>query len=179
MLKEVKYLEEQDQRAYDLFSRYNLSVSSVKYSRGHDGDCMNANLKIGSKIVGHVWDDSWGGGYDYQGEKVGEFLAILDKISEELGPRQSKFGGEYKIDHDILVYLLIKYTQEKRDTKKKTVVYLTKQDPAKTDRGIERPAEYTYSIPFNELTMPQIMKVFGDLEEKGYKYMEVVNKRFA
>jgi len=44
-IEEVSFLEGTDKEVLQLCKAYKLSVSSVKYSRGHDADCMEANLK--------------------------------------------------------------------------------------------------------------------------------------
>lgn len=109
------------------------NVKAVKYSAGHDGDCMQCNLYIGKKKIASVWDDSYGGGFQYSDRNEKEFKIFLAHVRNQ--PQwESEFTDDKKFDmtDDIYVSNLItqfeKEKEEKRRIKlyEKAIVVLTK-----------------------------------------------------
>jgi hypothetical protein len=91
MLK-TNFTEQPELQMLELLNYAKLSVSSVKYFKGHDGDCMSCNVKLNNKIVGTCFDDSYGGEFIFEDKneniKVEQFTSILESIAEN-GPKSS------------------------------------------------------------------------------------------
>jgi len=83
-IKKTSFTKQRDLDVLKLCQERNLSVSSVKYSRGHDADCMECNLKVGKKIVGTAWDDSWGGYLDIKDKSATVSVAEFEKLVAEV-----------------------------------------------------------------------------------------------
>jgi hypothetical protein len=178
-IKEVSFEDTLDKEVLQLCKDRNLSVSSVKYSRGHDGDCMNCNLKIGSKIVGTAWDDSWNGGLDVRdksasvrvqgfNEQIQEIMSIAPKYtSKSLGIENMSYS------YDMIIDTMVKEFEVLKDCKKKCLVMGTKieADNARVDT-------FTFNVPFDN-TPKQTEQIKSQMAKDGYVTIEIVNKRFV
>lgn len=170
MIKEISFLSPEDKKVLELCREAKLSVSGVKYSRGHDGDCMEANLKVGSRIKGHVWDDSWGGDFDYQGAEVGQFLTRLEEVIAK-APTYKFRDMEMTYNADIVVDLLVKQAEDMKSCKKKIIV-----------SGCKIPVEengLVQSFQYNVAYDPKHDgKIKQDMINEGFVQYEIINKRF-
>ncbi len=177
-MKEIVFISERDLDICKAFDEEKLSVTSVKYSKGHDADCMKANLKIGSKIVGTVWDDSWGGDFEYDGKEVKKFEVALNRIIKKY-PSFVYRNIVIEYDHDVLISLLIDYTKEKRDCKNKTLVRISK-NPFDVNQNLAFGIKsYSYPVQYSTLQEDNILNDFKEEEKEGFKYIEIVNKRYV
>jgi len=178
-IKEVSFEDKLDRQVLGMCNEANLSVSSVKYHRGHDADAMDCNLKIGSKIVGYCIDDSWGGGFDIQDKsatvKVEPFNKAIQGIMAKAPKYTSKSLGieNMSYSYDMVLETMIRNADIVKDCKKKVLVKATKivSDNARVDT-------FTFNIPFNG-TESQTLQVAKAMEKDGYVQFEIVNKRLV
>lgn len=168
MNTEKSFLSKEDIEILELCKKEKLSVSKVQYSRGHDGDCMNADLKVGTKKTGFIFDDSWGGGYDYKGKDIYVFLEKLDKIISSLSSIKLNDEDIIPYTRDTIVYLLIEDFELRKLCKKKSVVLVKDKE-----NSIEKTFQYNAVFDVNmEKHIHNDMK-----QDKPFQY-EIVNKRF-
>ncbi len=92
----------------------NYNVRAVKFSRGHDGDCMQCDLYNGKKKIAQVWDDSWGGDFQYTWFDEGE-KAEFDKYVKSLG-KVSGYNFDY--DADMVVEEFVQKVVEEKERKR-------------------------------------------------------------
>jgi len=111
------------------------TVKAVKFSPGHDSCCMNCNLYHGKKKIASVWDDSYGGGYQYTWVSDEEEKEFLNHVKSQ--PQwESEFtkGKKFNMTNDIYIHRLIKQVEKEKEEKKriklyeKAIVVMTKDD---------------------------------------------------
>ena len=95
------------------------NVKAVKYSRGHDGDCMQCDLYNGKKKIAQVWDDSWGGDFQYtwldkkEEQLFNVFISTLGKVKD------TGFKNlDDKLDYSVDIYineLVLQVTAKKEE----------------------------------------------------------------
>lgn len=94
----------------------NYSVKAIKFSRGHDGDAMQCDLYNGKKKIAEVWDDSWGGEYQYTWVDKNEkepFLSYVKSLGQV--PNHT-----FSYDADIVVAELVdKVVAQKEEQNRK------------------------------------------------------------
>jgi len=176
-MKKTSWITPLDLEIMKMFDAHKLSVSSVKYSRGHDADSMEANLKVGTKIVGTVWDDSWGGENQYDGKNVNEFLSLLDIIIKEAGP-YTFLGSTTDHSYDTLMELLIAHTKNKRDCKNKTVILIGKTEPTEDNNSLWGTKTYTYKTKYDPKQDTFLLNDFSHEEKQGFNFIEILNQRY-
>jgi hypothetical protein len=99
----------------------NYNVKSIKYSRGHDADCMQCDLYNGKKKIAQVWDDSWGGDFQYTWLDKNEEQMFYDFIST-LGKIKDTGFKDIELDYSADLYvneLVVKVTKEKEEKQRK------------------------------------------------------------
>jgi len=174
-IKEVKYLQPYEEEMLEKCKEAGLSVGSVSYGAGHDGPSVTYTLKIKSRIKGIAWDDSWGGGFDYQDKPNGktgdikQVLVIMDEIIEKSKP-YSYSGMEMTWSYDTIVSLLGIQNEDMKICKKKTMIRTSKE----SNQSKYAATVFTYPMPYSEEHDEFIKK---DLEKDGYLEYEIVNKR--
>jgi len=178
-IKEVSFEDKIDKQVLGMCKEANLSVSSVKYHRGHDGDGLNCNLKIGNKIVGTLYDDSWGGGFVTRDKSATVKVEPFDKAIQDIMAKAPKYTSKslgienMSYSYDMIVNTMIKDFDIRKDCKKKVLVKATKiiDKNAKIDT-------FTFNIPFDG-SEAQTLQVAKVMEKDGYVQFEIVNKRLV
>ena len=169
MTKAIKFLDKTEIKVLELCETNKISISGVKYSRGHDADAMEANVKVGNSIKGYVYDDSWGGDLEFGGKEINRFTDKLNDVISK-APKYTFLGTEMEYCSDTVVSLLIKDAEFKKDCKKKIVVLCRKstKDNARVDT-------FEYNVKYQ----PKFDKnVLVDMKKEGYVEYEIVNKRY-
>ncbi len=177
-IKKVSFENKDDKIVLAMCNEAKLSVSSVKYSGGHDGDCMNCNIKVGAKIVGTIWDDSYGGGFDVQDKsqtiKADGFNKAVQGIMEK-APLVSfdLFPKGMSYSYDMVVDTMITDFNIRKDCKKKILVKGTKieHENARVD-------ELLFNVPFDG-SESQKSQVRKQMTKQGYITYEIVNERLV
>jgi len=92
------------------------SVKTVKFMKGHDAQSMECALYCDGKKVATVWDDSWGGGFQYTWVKnvEEEFKAFAKTFT--VPSEWSKDGLTYNMD--IVVDILVTRFQIEKEAQK-------------------------------------------------------------
>ena len=178
-IKEVSFEDKLDREVLGLCVEANLSVSSVVYHRGHDADGLNCNLKIGKKIVGTLYDDSWGGGFMTRDKSATVKVEPFDKAVQGIMAKAPKYTSKslgienMSYSYDMIVDTMIKDFDIRKDCKKKVLVKATKviSDNARVDT-------FTFNIPFNG-SEAQTLQVATAMQKDGYAQFEIVNKRLV
>jgi hypothetical protein len=178
-IKSTKFEEQRDIDVLKLCQERKLSVSSVKYSRGHDGDCMNCNLKVGTKIVGTAWDDSWGGYLDIKDKSSTVSVAEFEKLVAEVVALSPSYtltdNSEFTLDWciDSVIDVMINHEVVRKDCAKKTVVMGTMiiDENARKDTFI-------YSVKYDQ-SANLIKQIEKQMSDKGYVQYEILNDRLV
>ena len=177
-INEVSFENKDDKIVLGYCKEANLSVSSVKYSGGHDGDCINCNLKIGSKIVGTLWDDSWGGGFDTRDKSATVKVAPFDKAVQSIMKKAplvsfDLFPKGMSYSYDMVVDTMIKDFDIRKDCKKKTLVMATKI----VDKNA-RVDTFTFNVAYDGREALD-KHIATQMQKDGYVQYEIVNKRLV
>jgi len=176
-IKEVKYLQPYEEEILEKCKEVSLSVGSVSYGAGHDGPSVTYTLKIKSRIKGIAWDDSWGGGFDYQDKpsgKSGDIKLVLD-IMDEIIKKSKPYtysGMKMTWNYDTIVSLLGMQTEDMKICKKKTMIRTSKAK----NQSQYTATTFTYPRPYSKEHEEFIKK---DLQKDGYIEYEIVNKRMV
>jgi len=186
MIKETKFITENDLKILKLAKKAKLNVSSIKYSKGHDADCMSLNLKIGNKIKALVWDDSWGGGFEYQihksQEDLDEVMNVINSIIKEVGTYTYR-NLEIEYSADIIIDILIQNLNLEKKCKSKTIVQAIISDSTElefdeSNRHKLSLSSFTYNVPFGDKRLSE-EKIKADFEKDNFTHFEIINKRFG
>lgn len=97
------------------------SVKGVKFMPGHDAPAMSCSLYRDGKRVATVFDDSWGGGYQYRW-LVGD-LKDFDAFSTAFVVESKQFKDGLPYDADCVVDILVNAFEDAKRYKK---LYKTK-----------------------------------------------------
>jgi hypothetical protein len=174
-IKKVSFQDESDKIVLGYCNQAKLSVSGVKYGAGHDGSSMECNLKIGNRIVGILWDDSWGGGYNIQDKsatvKVNDFNNSINDIMTK-APKTSfdLFPEGMTYSYDMVVGTMIEDFNLRKDCKKKTIIKATK-----IDKGKVHELNLNCAYDGTEALDNHIENI---LSKDGFIEFEIINKRF-
>ena len=189
-IKKTEFQSKEDKAVLDLCKEHSLSVSSVKYHGGHDGDGMNCNLKVGKKIVGSCYDDSWGGGFQIRdksqtikadgfNKSVQEIMAKspfyqstipISKSDKGRSAVETEFKS-FQYSYDMIVDLMVQAESIRKDCAKKILVKGTKID---SDNALVD--SLLFNVPYNG-TEQQKLKVATQMEKQGYITYEIINER--
>ena len=178
-IKVVSFEDKTDKIVLALCNEAKLSVSSVKYHGGHDGDGLNCNLKIGSKIVGTCYDDSYGGGFDTRDKSATVKVEPFDKAVQGIMAKAPKYTSKslgiknMSYSYDMVIDTMIKDFDIRKDCKNKTLVMATKivDENARVDT-------FTFNIAYNGSEKLD-NHVAAQMQKDGYVQYEIVNKRLA
>jgi len=152
------------------------SVKGVKFMKGHDADAMSCTLYYKGKRVASVFDDSWGGQFQYEAfsqkqlkdhrEKMDLFgkFARQFKVPSEYQPKGMKYNVDIVVD--ILVNDFEETKQLKRRCKTKTLV-------STPDCGEGQ--FYVYDIKWNIYNADQFVQHLDKRFPDGYT---IINERF-
>lgn len=151
--------------AKDKIIKSGYSVKNVKTMPGHDGPAMSCTLYKDGKRVATVFDDSWGGGYQYDYLKnCKKFENNLLKFSESMYVK-TKHGFDITYNPDCVIDVLVEEFQINKQYKKwckKSTCFRLKGDKD----GVWR----TINAQFNDDVKNFIAKKYGD------KVVEILNE---
>ena len=178
-IKKVSFEDEFDKQVLQLCKDRNLSVSGVKHFNGHDGQGMECNLKIGTKIVATAYDNGWGGGLEIRDKsqtvKQDDFNKHIQDIMTIAPKYTSKSLGieNLSYSYDMVVDTMVKDFEFRKDCKKKCLVMATKieADNARVDT-------FTFNVAFDG-TQAQQDQIKKQMANDGYVTIEIVNNRFV
>jgi len=181
MTKEISLLSDNDNNVLRECKNNKLTVSSVRYVTGHD-ECLyvTANLKIGSKIVGKLFDNVHGGGYEFNGEKVDSFINLCKKISNKL-PKYDFCGNDVKNNITSIIHILIRDFEDKKSVKNNVVFICRKSLDKKFDGKKIKPIPKIESFEYKKETyhkdFDKHIKEFIS-KQTNYDEFEIINKRY-
>lgn len=145
------------------------TVKGVKFMKGHDADSMECSLYYKNRRVATVWDDSWGGEFQYTPVNDGQQrnLEYFNKFARQfvVPSEYSKDGLKYNMD--IVIDVLVNHFEEEKQIKrwcKTKTVFTLKGDAPGSFR--------TFNNKFDERLLDHITKQYGD------KVDEILNMRF-
>lgn len=142
------------------------TVKNVKYMKGHDADSMECSLYFRNKRVATVWDDSWGGGFDFtwRVDMEKEFSSFASQFT--VPSQYFEKGQTYNMDIVVDV-LATEYDEIKRfrNPCKKKTLFTLKSDPPYV--------HYTMNTPFT----PDLAVFLKGKYGKDLK--EIINTRYA
>jgi len=158
-----------DDQAKEEISASNWSVKSVKTGPGHDAPSMSCSLYKDGKRVATVWDDSWGGGFQFTWVKGQEAVEKeFDAYAKSFTCSCSSLDGKsLQYNMDIVVDELVNRFEEdktyKRQCKTKTLYSLECDDKGQY---------WILSNKFDEKCKAHLVKKYGK------KLKEIINERF-
>jgi hypothetical protein len=176
-IKEISFEDKIDKQVLQLCKNEKLSVSGVKYHRGHDGNGLTCNLKLKNKIVGTLLDDGWGGGFMINDKSQAISVTPFNKAIQRIMKKAPKYNSksldikDMSYSYDMVVDVLIKAFEIRKDCKKKILIKATKcnSENAVIDT-------YTFNTPYDD-SEKQTKQIALIMQEKGYVKFEIVNKR--
>lgn len=177
-IKEVSFLSKEQLEILKLAKEYKLTISSVKYSEGHDEGMpvTVGNFKIGTVIKGSYKSNGETPFYDFTGDKIQQVLDICEKIKEKV-PTFNNCGETYTTRNETIAELLREDYHNKKDCKKKAQILAVTSPYPREKRGpIPKIKELEYPCSYSQLTDE---KIANDLAKKGYVEFEIINKRIA
>lgn len=136
------------------------NVFQVKFMKGHDADSMECTLlKVGVPVA-VVWDDSYGGEFQYTWEAE-DLYSEIDQFGKSLNVYCENFKKGMKYNADIVVDILVQNFMELEELTEwcKTMTVFKLKGSAK--------GEYrTIKSPFAPAVVDYIKKKFGNKVER-------------
>ncbi len=113
-MKPIETLQKVQKVQFTLEELFNdIKIVNFKTFKGHDLDQFDCDIKYKGKHITNVWDDSWGGGFQYTNEK--ELQKLFDIT-------------QYENDYlDCFVEDLINMHLERKEDKKGIIINPTKK----------------------------------------------------
>ena len=169
----------EDKAVLDKARALGISASSVKRIGANSGNEMfTANLRIGSRVVGSVTSCNSGGEFKYEGDSVFDFLSIVETIREEF-PYFHFFGREVERSEDTIVSLLVDEADWRKKCNGKTVVLLSRGEPAATHGNrVVLDDVAVYPLKYRPALRWKIVEAIERDNKGKYHTFEIVNERF-
>jgi hypothetical protein len=144
------------------------SVKGVKFMTGHDCDSMECSLYKDRKRVATVWDDSWGGDFQYTWIKE-DLSEEFENFAKSLGEvEHNEYSDSITYDGDCVVDVLVNTFEENKRLKKlckKETLFLLPED--NKEEGY-RTINHTFDDP---RVKEYIIRKYGE-------NVEIINERF-
>ena len=145
------------------------SVKGVKFMKGHDADSMECSLYYKGKRVATVWDDSWGGGFQYTPVKGQQkTVELFHKFAHQFTVPSEYFDKGMTYNMDIVVDILVNHFEEEKQIKRwcktKTIFTL---------KGDEKGSYRSFNNKFNDKLFDHITNKYGD------QLGEILNMRYV
>ena len=134
-----------------------FEIKNFKAVRGHDGQGFQCTLYVDGVRTAFIFDDGWGGGYQYDVVSQPHMKKMEDHIKTL--PAVESYGMMLNIDNDIFVGELI----DEHETKKQISKWCKTQTLFRLP-GDEEGSWRTISHPYCQKVKDHIVKKYGKVE---------------